>query len=284
MSQLKYWQTVYDMEMLLLRFVRSIRTGDLFLYEKSWDEIADWAFILDHYNYARWLPVHVRDMMNVRVKHSDPYRQFAGGFVTIAKTQNPFSMIGFDQNHEQQNKELKMHGGTLNLSDECVFTEWAVAGPEIARVITEFEVGMLTRKNAVFKHYVQSPSVQQRFVAHTKALVIAFQEAGNPFDEVSHEVVIIDTREVMPNNVARSIMGALGEGKKQHADFVAHRLQSTAVAFLAPINMKKIHLPGNRHKNRNKSKHLLGQLCMALHVSEGNSDRLFEVENPNMAS
>ena len=39
--QLKYLQTVYDMDMFLLRFERSIRTGDLFLYEKSWDEIAD---------------------------------------------------------------------------------------------------------------------------------------------------------------------------------------------------------------------------------------------------
>ena len=106
--QLKYWQKVYDMEMLLLRFVRSIRTGDLFLYEKSWDEIADWAFILDHYNYAHWLPVQVRDTMNVRVKHPYLHRQFADGFVTIAKTQNHFSMIGFDQNHEQQDNELKM--------------------------------------------------------------------------------------------------------------------------------------------------------------------------------
>ena len=110
MPQLKYWQTVYDMEMLLLRFVRSIRTGDLFLYEKSLDEIADWVFILDHYNYARWLPVHVRDMLNVRVKYPALYRQFADEFFTIAKTQNPFSINRFDQNHEQQNKELKMHG------------------------------------------------------------------------------------------------------------------------------------------------------------------------------
>ena len=60
-------------------------------------------------------------------------------------------MIGFDQHHEQQNKELKMHGGILNLSDEWVFTEWAVAGLEIVRVITEFLAGMLTRKNAVLK-------------------------------------------------------------------------------------------------------------------------------------
>ena len=140
------------------------------------------------------IALHVRDTMNVRVKHPALYRQFADGFFTIAKTQSPFSMIGFDQNHEQQNKELNMHGGNLNLSDECVFTEWAVAWPEIAMVISEFEAGILTRKNAVLKHHDQSPSVQQRFVAHTKALIIAFQEAGNPFDEDSHEVVIIDTR------------------------------------------------------------------------------------------
>ena len=111
--------------------------------------------------------------MNVRVKHSALYRQFADGFFTIAKTQNPFSMIGFDQKLEQQNKELKMRGATLNLSDECVFTEWAVAGPEIARVITEFEAGMSTRKNAVLKHHDPIPRVQQWFFAHTKALVIA---------------------------------------------------------------------------------------------------------------
>ena len=49
----------------------------------------------------------------------------------------------------------------------------------------------------------------------------------------------VSTSENMPDNVASSIMGAHGEGNKQHADFVAHRLQSTAVAFHAPIKMEK---------------------------------------------
>ena len=47
----------------------------------------------------------------------------------------------------------------------------------------------------------------------------------------------------MPDNVARSVMGV-------------RRLQSTSVAFHAPIKINKIHLPGNRHKYRNKSKHV----------------------------
>ncbi len=105
LPQFKYWQTVYDMEMLLLRFVRSVRVGDFNLYVKTLDEVADWAFILDHYNYARWLPVHVRDMINLQDKHPVLYKQFADGFFTVAKTQNQFSLIGFDHNHEQQNKE-----------------------------------------------------------------------------------------------------------------------------------------------------------------------------------
>ena len=92
----------------------------------------------------------------------------------------------------------------------------------------------------------------------------------------------------MPVNVSRSVMGAPGEGNKQHADFVAHRLQSTPVAFHAPIKMNKIDLPGNRKKYCNKSKHVnstkedkhfLRQLYMPMHVREMNSDRLFEVDN-----
>ncbi len=93
LPQFKYWQTVYDMEMLLLRFVRSVRVGDFNLYVKTLDEVADWAFILDHYNYACWLPVHVRDMINLQDKHPVLYKQFADGFFTVAKTQNPFSLI-----------------------------------------------------------------------------------------------------------------------------------------------------------------------------------------------
>ena len=52
----------------------------------------------------------------------------------------------------------------------------------------------------------------------------------------------------------------------------------------------KIHLPGNRHKYRNKSKHVNStkedkhfntkkHLYMTMHVRERNNDRLFEVEN-----
>ena len=231
--------------------------------------------------------MHVRDILNLQIKHPDLYKQFAEGLFTIAKTNNPFSLIAFDQNHEQQNKELKIHGGTLNLTDDCIFKEWFVAGPEIARVIEEFEGGMCSNKGLIPKHHDQSPSVQKRFAADTKALLAAFQETGNPFAEDSNEIIILDTKEVLSTKVARSVMCAHEQGNKQHSDFVTEHLESNSVAFHEPITMNKIPLP-SKQPNKTKSKHvdstkddmhLLGQLYISLQVREGNADRLFEVEN-----
>ena len=83
------------------------------------------------------------------------------------------SEVGFDQKPEHHNKELRRRGATHSLSDECVITEWAVAGEHCPGYHMEFEAGLRTRKNAVLKHHDPIPSVQQRFFAHTKALGIA---------------------------------------------------------------------------------------------------------------
>ena len=82
-----------------------------------------------------------------------------------------------------------------------------MAGAEVARLIAEFEAGMISSKGFILKHHDQSPSVQDRFAADTKALVVAFQEAGNPFDEDSDEIIILDTKEVLSREVTQSITG-----------------------------------------------------------------------------
>ena len=91
-----------------------------------------------------------------------------------------------------------------------------MAGPEVARVIAEFEAVMPSSKGSIPKHHDQSPSVQKRFAADTKAFVIAFQEAENPFKEVSDEIIILNTKEVLSEDIARCIMCAHEEGNKQH--------------------------------------------------------------------
>ena len=102
-----------------------------------------------------------------------------------------------------------MHGGTLNLSDECVFTKWAVADRKLPGSSRNLRQACI-RGRMPFSSIMTIVQAFNRGFSHTKALVIEFQEAGNPFDADSHEVVTIYTREVMPDNVARSIMDAHG--------------------------------------------------------------------------
>ncbi len=112
---------------------------------------------------------------------------------------------------------------------------------------------------------------------------------GNPFEEDSDEIIVLDTKEVMPQEVAQSIMCAHEEGKKQHSTFVHERLETQVVSLHEPIKMNKISFPSNRHKKSRSSKRvvsttkddlrLLGQLYVSLQVREGDIDSLFAVEN-----
>ena len=60
--QFKYWSNVFDLELLVLEFVRSLRDRDFDMYLQTFDQLAPWMFALDHNHYARWLPVHIRDV------------------------------------------------------------------------------------------------------------------------------------------------------------------------------------------------------------------------------
>ena len=47
----------------MLIFVRAIRSADFPQYKTSINELLPWFFAMDHVNYARWLYVHLCDML-----------------------------------------------------------------------------------------------------------------------------------------------------------------------------------------------------------------------------
>ena len=64
------------------------------------------------------------------------------GHFSFLKTHREFSRIATDQVHEQNNKMIKGSGGAtclLNKSDESALIRWEACGPDISRVVTEFE-------------------------------------------------------------------------------------------------------------------------------------------------
>ena len=56
---------VLRLEILIFIFIRSHREGNFPLYVETLEALVPWFFALDHTNYARWVPVHIRDMKSL---------------------------------------------------------------------------------------------------------------------------------------------------------------------------------------------------------------------------
>ncbi len=55
----------------MTRFLQSLREDDFALYMQVWDELCGWLHVIDHTNYAQWLPVRVGDTVVLADTH--PY-------------------------------------------------------------------------------------------------------------------------------------------------------------------------------------------------------------------
>ena len=62
-----FWEMIrkLKLEVLILIFIRSLREGNFQLYVETHEALVPWFHSLDHTNYARWLPVHIRDMKSL---------------------------------------------------------------------------------------------------------------------------------------------------------------------------------------------------------------------------
>ena len=112
-----YWDLVRRYETLILIFVRAHREKNFSLYVSTLEELAPMFFALDHVNYARWMSIHIRDMKSLPTSIKEEFEQRQHW--VVPKT-NKFSTIPIDQAHEQENKTVKISGGTVGLIENPV--------------------------------------------------------------------------------------------------------------------------------------------------------------------
>ena len=57
-----YCDTVFEYAILALLFIRAHHSNDFDMFVVSLESLVPWCFTLDHTNYSRWIPVHIRDI------------------------------------------------------------------------------------------------------------------------------------------------------------------------------------------------------------------------------
>jgi len=74
-----------------LIFIRLHREEKFHLYVESLKTLVPWFFTLDHHNYARWLPIHIRDMESLPAPILKEFEEH--GHWVVNKTTNRFSTM-----------------------------------------------------------------------------------------------------------------------------------------------------------------------------------------------
>ena len=138
--QFQYWYLILTMELTIFLLVRSFREADFALYCEALSEFIHYFFANNNVKYARWLPVHLRDMLSVEQHHPQLAKEFQMGNFAVHKSGQEYSAMSIDQAHEQANAVVKGDGGAIGLTeDPSALRRWMVAGPEVSHLVSQYE-------------------------------------------------------------------------------------------------------------------------------------------------
>ena len=89
----RFWDLILRTEVLILIFIRSQRERDFSLYVERLQSLMFLFFTVDHFNYSRWVSVHLRDMQSLPADLKDVFSKFW----VVQKSYNRISTIPIDQ-------------------------------------------------------------------------------------------------------------------------------------------------------------------------------------------
>ena len=285
--QFAYWETVIKLERLLMMLLKAQREGNYPLYLEALRGIVPWMFVRDHYNYARWMTVHISDQENLKVKCPSVDREFHNGLFVTQKAKQRFSLLAHDQIHEKLNAVVKGDGGVVGITEnEEALKRWTVAGPEIARILNDYEVTFdRKQKGASDLHHEQHPSTQRRFAMNVRNVTTCIDEKGNPFLEDSADLLTLHTKIIMPPEVVESVKCAEATGHTQWEAF-ARREPSHFHDAIPRNNLPLFASHGKQYSKKTSQLayakddvNLFSRLYISCQNREGDVDTFFSHEN-----
>lgn len=249
----QFWDTVLRMEIIGLIFVRAHREANFSLYIETLRSFAPWFFALDHHNYARWVSVHIRDMESLPPSILEEFQAY--GHWVIHKTHNRFSAMPIDQAHEQNNALVKGSGGAVGLTENpSAFRKWMLAGPEQARLLTEFESQYSPEVSDKYSHHEEGLSTQRTFKQQVLALAEIIKDMGNPFLDDTPELLSLDKRHVVDECVADSVRSIEALGQEKFKEYQESVILNCTKSIHDPIEKNSLAL-FKRPKPKSKTKH-----------------------------
>ena len=206
--QFAFWYFILSMELTTLSLVRAFREANFGLYCQALSALIPYFFANNNTNYARWLPNHLRDMLSLEQKHPALYQEFMSGKFAVFKSKRPFSAMAIVQAHEHANAVIKSDGGAIGITEDAsALRRWMVAGPEVCRIVAEYESLALAKDAKVSdRHHDHTEHAQGAFFEKVCKLYSTMKEMGNPFQEETDDLLTLDTKSIATPAAAESVI------------------------------------------------------------------------------
>ena len=253
-----FWDLILRYETLILIFVRAHRERNFHLYVNVLEELALLFFALDHVNYARWLPVHIRDMKSFPRPIKEEF-QIKGNWV-ISKTANTFSGILFDH--------VKGSRGCIGLTENPVAVRrWILSEPELSRLRKQFERELFSDNDPDnpqnFLNHEQGLSTQKTFQRQVTSLCSIIKKMGNRFLADFSDLVSLDSRDCADESAIAALYTLEDTSKKQYSNFVREVLEERNRSIPKHSSRNRVQRLSRRKERRLK---LMKIVCLFLSV------------------
>ena len=140
---------------------------------------------------------------------------------------------------------VERDAGIIGISEnESALVRWMVAGPEIRRMLNEYDLKYTHNDKETDRHHEQEPSTRRIFAANVESVVQVIEYYDNHFTDDTADLVTIDIKIVLSDKLFESIRAEEEVGTAQYKTFVKDRRTDSSKLFYQPIH-KKIFLCSN---------------------------------------
>ena len=167
--------------------------------------------------------------------------EFHKGNFVVHKSGRSFSAVAIDRAHEQNNAIIKGDVGAIGLTEDPIaLRRWMVAGPEVSRIVAAYEAVSGVNNVGSNKHHDQTLSAQIAFFEKVEALRKVYQGIGNPFQEESADLLVLDTKNIADTSCAVMIGTHHKRGKEQFQAFMDGLKENNGCTFYQPIKKNRV--------------------------------------------
>ena len=155
----------------------------------------------------------MHDLKSLQSNHPGIFKELCQRKFTINKSGKPFSSMGIDQAHEQNNNLVKIDGGATDLlNGNAALLKWTVVGPEIAEMARSFGCNE-DEDTEIPHHHEDTDAFEKQFREDVKSLCAVMKELGDPFTDTEGELLHIISKTIMAKESVDSFKNALFIGE-----------------------------------------------------------------------